>query len=119
MRANFYLTLTGPPVWKEPEEGLPIGELILFPATGQVQVDGEIRRLTSKQFRLLQFLALHAGQTLTHEMLFRYLWSEKKVGDPTSKLPETIRGLRAKIETDPAHPKRLLSVYGEGYRLEK
>ena len=81
------------------------------------RLDGEILKLTSTEFTLLALLAKHAGRVLTHQFLLKEVWG---VGyqTETQYLRVFVAQLRKKIEKDPNHPLRLVTVSGVGYRLE-
>jgi len=80
--------------------------------------DGVDLALTATEFRLLAVLAGRPGQVLTREMLLEAVWGYDYLGD--SRLVDVaIQRLRAKLEDDPAHPKRIITVRGVGYRLER
>jgi two-component system, OmpR family, KDP operon response regulator KdpE len=72
--------------------------------------------LTPKEYRLLQVLAQHAGNVVTHQQLLRDVWGTPHVED-THYLRIFIRKLRQKIEADPNRPRILLTELGVGYRL--
>jgi two-component system response regulator RegX3 len=80
-------------------------------------VDGVEVTLPLKEFQLLELLLRNAGRALTRRQLVDRVWGSDYVGD-TKTLDVHIRRLRAKIEPDPAHPRRLLTVRGLGYRME-
>jgi two-component system response regulator MtrA len=74
--------------------------------------------LTTTEFRLLAALAGRPGQVFTREMLLETVWGYDYLGD--SRLVDVaVQRLRAKVEDDPAHPRRIVTVRGVGYRLEK
>ena len=73
--------------------------------------------LTPKEYDLLAELARHGGRVLTHAHLLRTVWGEAHVGD-VEYLRVTIRGLRLKLEDDPASPCFIRNEPGVGYRLE-
>ncbi|MGZ4152137.1 MAG: winged helix-turn-helix domain-containing protein, partial [Actinomycetota bacterium] len=67
---------------------------------------------------LLAELAARPGQVFTRELLLQTVWGYDYLGD--SRLVDVaVQRLRAKIEDDPAHPTRLTTVRGIGYRLER
>lgn len=81
-------------------------------------VDGRIVELTAKEFDLLAYLTARPGHSFGKEQLLRVVWgSDAETGDPRV-VARSIRRLRAKIETDPAHPRILRSVRGTGYRMQ-
>lgn len=77
--------------------------------------DGRPLDLTRKEFHLLRLLASRAGDALTRDELLNEVWGEEVF--VTARTVDThIANLRAKLETDPRHPRRLLTVHGVGYR---
>jgi two-component system, OmpR family, KDP operon response regulator KdpE len=72
--------------------------------------------LTPKEYRLLQTLAQHSGNVVTHQFLLREVWGDEHVDD-THYLRIFVRKLRRKIESDPTQPHILLTELGVGYRL--
>ena len=73
-------------------------------------------KLTRKEFALLTELARHPGRVVTHAQLLRTIWGEAHVAD-VEYLRVTMRGLRLKLEDDPAAPALLQNEPGVGYRL--
>jgi two-component system, OmpR family, KDP operon response regulator KdpE len=72
--------------------------------------------LTPKEYRLLQILAQHSGNVVTHQFLLREVWGNEHIDD-THYLRIFVRKLRRKIEADPTQPHILLTELGVGYRL--
>jgi two-component system KDP operon response regulator KdpE len=72
--------------------------------------------LTPKEYRLLQMLAQHSGNVVTHQFLLREVWGNEHIDD-THYLRIFVRKLRRKIEADPTQPRILLTELGVGYRL--
>lgn len=98
------------------EPVVKIGSLVIDLAAHQVSVDGNIIRLSPKEFRLLQVLAQHAGNVLTHQHLLREVWGFRHVHD-AHYLRIFVRKLRQKIEKEPTQPRILVTELGVGYRL--
>jgi DNA-binding response OmpR family regulator len=72
--------------------------------------------LTRKEFGILRMLAAKAGEAVTREDLLNEVWGYENY--PTTRTVDNhIASLRAKIEEDPAEPRRLVTVFGVGYRL--
>jgi DNA-binding response OmpR family regulator len=72
--------------------------------------------LTDQEFRLLHLLATHAGIVFSREALLAKIWR----GDTfvTVRSVDTlVKRLRRRIETNPADPKYLLTVWGVGYKF--
>jgi len=85
-------------------------------ARRRVRIDGRDVELTDQEFRLLHLLATHAGIVFSREALLIKVWR----GDTyvTVRSVDTlVKRLRRRIETDPAHPRFLLTVWGVGYKF--
>ena len=93
-----------------------IGPLTIDLAARIVTIDGERVMLTPKEYRLLQLLAQHAGNVVTHQFLLKEIWGSPHLHD-THYLRIFMRKLRQKIEADPTQPRILLTELGIGYRL--
>jgi two-component system, OmpR family, KDP operon response regulator KdpE len=72
--------------------------------------------LTSREYQLMQILASEAGRVVTHQQLLSQVWSPSHAED-LQYLRVYVRQLRAKLEVDPKHPRRILTALGVGYRL--
>jgi DNA-binding response OmpR family regulator len=79
-----------------------------------VRVDGVERPLTSYQFELLYVLAANAGRVLSRDTLLDRVRGEEL--EPFDRSIDVhISRLRAALEDDPKHPRRILTVRGAGY----
>jgi len=74
-------------------------------------------KLTRKQYRLLHVLATHVGLVVTHDQLLEDIWSVS-VRKNIQYLRILVRDLRQIIETDPNHPRLIITESGVGYRLQ-
>lgn len=83
----------------------------------RVTRDKEVLSLSIKEYELLVLLMKHAHTTLNKEYIFSIIWSDSCESE-LSTLTTHVNTLREKIEEDPRHPKRLLTVWGVGYRYE-
>lgn len=86
-------------------------------ASREVRVGGRVVALTPKEFDLLHLMASSPRTVFTRPQLLDELWDLAFDGDP-STVTVHIRRLREKIEADPAQPRRLVTVWGVGYRFE-
>ena len=77
---------------------------------------GEQLRLTAKEFDLLFFLASNPRNVFSRDQIMSRVWGYEAALD-TGTVTVHIRRLRAKIEVDPANPRRLETVWGVGYRF--
>ena len=93
------------------------GELKVDLVRRQVTRDGGEVKLSPKEFDLLRHLVMHAGKVLTHRQLLREVWGPAQA-DEVQYLRVLVRGLRAKLEPDPARPTHILTETGVGYRLQ-
>src|SRR5262245_37831440 len=98
------------------EPAVKVGPLSIDLAARTVSCRGARLQLSPKEYRLLQVLAQHAGNVVTHQHLLREVWGPKHVGD-AHYLRIFIRKLRQKIEEDPIRPQLLITELGIGYRL--
>lgn len=83
----------------------------------EVTVDGQPVYLPLKEFELLSFLVLNAGRVLTRGRLLDHIWGSDYYGD-TKTLDVHVKRVRTKIEPDPRHPRRIVTVRGLGYKFE-
>src|SRR6201987_254644 len=81
-----------------------------------VSLNGSRVNLTRKEYRLLHILAMHVGLVGTHDHLLKEIWTGNQ-RDKIQYLRILVRKLRQKIETDPNHPRLLITESGVGYRL--
>jgi two-component system response regulator RegX3 len=81
-----------------------------------VVVDGREVTLTPSEFKVLTFLAEHPGQVLSRHQVMERLWDSPFVGDARA-CDAHISNLRRKLERDPAHPERIVTVREAGYKL--
>lgn len=95
---------------------LEIPGVRLDPERHVVEVGGEVTPFPLKEFELLEFLLRNVGRVLTRGQLIDRVWGSDYVGD-TKTLDVHVKRIRAKIEPDPAHPVRLLTVRGLGYKV--
>jgi two-component system phosphate regulon response regulator OmpR len=95
-------------------ELLRFGRLEIDRGAREVRVDGQPRPLTSHQFELLVALAERAGRVLTREQLMEAVRGEALEAFDRS-IDVHVGRIRAAIEDDPKHPRRVITVRGAGY----
>ncbi|MCI0476020.1 MAG: response regulator transcription factor [Anaerolineales bacterium] len=117
-RVKNVLRHRAPPADDSEERAVAYGDVRIDPSTRAVQVAERQVELTSKEFDLLHFLARHPGQVFTRAQLLDKVWGYEFFGD-ASTVTVHIRRLREKIETNPAEPRYLATVWGVGYKFEK
>jgi DNA-binding response OmpR family regulator len=99
------------------DEVLRFGELEIDPRTREARVDGRHVVLTPREFDLLHYMASSPRTVFNRLHLLDELWDASFAGDP-STVTVHVRRLREKIESDPADPRHLVTVWGAGYRFE-
>jgi DNA-binding response OmpR family regulator len=102
------------------ETGGPVilrdGDLVADTGRRVAELGGKTLALTVREFDLLEFLLRHPAKAWSRAQLLEQVWGWQ-FGDQ-STVTVHVRRLREKIEADPADPKRLLTVWGVGYRYE-
>jgi two-component system, OmpR family, response regulator RegX3 len=97
-------------------ERLRVGSLELDPMRHEARVEGEPRRLTPSEFKLLLLLAQEPERVFSRREIMQHLWDSEYVGDQRA-CDIHISNLRQKLEQDPARPQRIVTVRGIGYKL--
>ena len=95
-------------------EVLRFGQLEIDHRTMEARVDGRLCDLTSHQFAILWVLANAPGRVLSREYLLAQSKGEKLEAFDRS-IDVHISRIRAEIESDPKHPRRVITVRGAGY----
>ena len=93
-----------------------LGQIELDPVKYRVQKSGRSIHLTPKEFEMLHYLMMHAGEPIPHARLLKSVWGAE-YGDELEYLRTFVRQLRKKIEDDPRHPQYLLTDAYIGYRF--
>lgn len=83
----------------------------------RVERDGIEVKLALREFDLLAYLCAHPNQILSKEELFREVWGAFAEAE-TATVAVHIRWLREKLESDPAKPEYIKTVWGIGYQLD-
>ena len=91
-------------------------DLELDTVAHEARLRGELISLTAKEFDLLAHLMRHPRRAFRREELLAEVWGFA-YGD-TSTVTVHVRRLREKIEPDPSEPRRVVTVWGIGYRFE-
>jgi DNA-binding response OmpR family regulator len=105
------------PLEAEQERPLEFDDLSINPRSRVVTANHSAVDLTAKEFDMLYLLAQHPKQVFTREQLLERVWGGAQYIDPGT-VTVHVRRLREKIEADPSHPTRLLTVWGVGYKFE-
>jgi two-component system phosphate regulon response regulator OmpR len=97
---------------------LRFGRLEIDRAARTVRLDGEERPLTSYQFALLLAFAERAGRVMSRDDLMDLVKGEQLEAFDRS-IDVHVSRIRAAIEDDPKHPRRIITVRGAGYVFAK
>lgn len=95
---------------------LTVGDLVIDPVAHTVTVGGRAVDLAPREFDVLYALALEAGHVVSVDDLLTRVWGAEYAGEPQVVYVH-IRWLRQKLEDDPQHPRRILTIRGVGYKL--
>lgn len=109
-----YLQLGG---GKLREGAITIGSVSLDDKSKTVTVDGEPVSLTPREYEILKLLMQNPGRVFHPRDLYRKVWNEEPYG-AESTVAVHIRHLREKIEIDPAQPRYIRAVWGQGYKFQ-
>lgn len=91
------------------------GELFVNRAARTVTKGGREIEMRAKEFDLLVLLLENRGRALDKEYIFGQIWGSDSFSEPQT-LTVHIKWLREKIEENPKHPQKILTVWGVGYR---
>ena len=97
---------------------LRVGGLEMDDEAKQVCSDGEEIALTPKEYEILKLLMASPGKVFSPRDIYKRVWEEDPLG-ADSTVAVHIRHLREKIEIDPARPRYLKVVWGQGYKIEE
>lgn len=93
------------------------GDIVINRTSMQVYKKDQILNLTVKEYELLVLLMNNKGKALRKDWLFERVWGIDSFSEP-STLTVHINKLRDKIENNPKEPKRIVTVWGVGYKYE-
>lgn len=96
---------------------LCVGGIELDDQAKQVTVDGEMVSLTPKEYDILKLFMENPGKVFSPKEVYRLVWKETPLGVDNT-VAVHIRHLREKIELNPAEPRYLRVIFGQGYKME-
>ncbi len=102
---------------KSENRRLTIGDISLESDTHRVFVKGVEKVLPNKEFKLLEFLMIHADVVYSREAIYTRIWGMDSLGN-TATVPVHINRLREALEEDPSNPKHILTIWGVGYKFQ-
>ncbi|MFM0325986.1 response regulator transcription factor [Caballeronia glebae] len=95
---------------------IEVADIAIDPLAREAWVDGARIELTPREFDLLYHFARHPGKVFSRMDLLNAVWGYRHEGYEHT-VNTHINRLRAKVEKDAADPKRILTVWGHGYKL--
>ena len=110
-----YMQLGGNTV---PAGALTIGGISLDDGSKDVTVDGEPVNLTPTEYEILKLLMNNPGRVFSPREMYKLIWKDEPYG-AESTVAVHIRHLREKVEINPAEPRYIKAVWGQGYKIER
>lgn len=107
--------------WKD-QSGIPnqqsiiVGDLRIEPALHEVFIKNRPIELPPREFNILLLLMQNANRVISTTEILNQVWGSDWIGEMQT-IYVHIRWLREKIESDPTHPCRLITVKGVGYKI--
>ena len=98
-------------------ERMVFDDLVIDLSRREVLCNGRVFHVKPKEFDLLVFLARNRGIVLSRDLILERVWGWEYDGGSRT-VDVHVRWLREKIERDPSHPERLLTVRSIGYRFD-
>ncbi|MDB4991089.1 MAG: DNA-binding response regulator [Myxococcaceae bacterium] len=93
-----------------------VGEATIDPSAHTLLREGELEQLSFYEVELLKLLYERKGTPVSREDILRRVWGID--ANPTNRTVDNfVVKLRKKIESEPAQPRHILTVYGLGYKL--
>lgn len=103
---------------KPHKDVIRVGGIELDDREKKVLLDGEHIALTPTEYDILKLLMQNPGQVFSPREIYRRIWNDLPYGSENT-VAVHIRHLREKLEINPAEPRYLKVVWGQGYKLEK
>ncbi len=100
------------------EEIITLDDLEINRRFNEVRKNGEEVNLTEIEYQILLLMASNRGRIFSAQALYEAVWQEPYFYTSNGTVMVHIRKLRTKLEDDPQQPKRIITVWGKGYRVE-
>lgn len=97
---------------KKDPDSLKLGDIVIEPSTGTVQLKGEPIQLTKKEYDVLLYLAKYCGKIVARDQLMMAIWGYTELDSRV--LDNHIKNLRKKLPLLP-----LKTIIGRGYQIEE
>ena len=96
---------------------ITIGEITLDDNEKSVTVGNEPVSLTPTEFEILKLFMTNPGKVFSPKEIYKQVWNDLPYGSEGT-VAVHIRHLREKIEINPADPRYLKVVWGQGYKMD-
>ena len=103
---------------EESQTLITTGGLSIDTEARKVTLDGEDVRVTATEYKILEYLMMNMGKTLSSNQIYENVWNENAFSTEKT-VTVHIRRIREKIEFDTKNPKYIKVVWGIGYKIEK
>ena len=103
---------------KMKQDVLKVGGIELDDKEKSVTLDGEPVALTPTEYDILKLLMENPGRVFSPKTIYQEIWNDLPFGSENT-VAVHIRHLREKLEINPAEPRYLKVVWGQGYKCEK
>lgn len=110
-------TMLGGAKKNENADVISVGNIDLDVKKRTVTVYGEPITLTATEYDILRLFMSHPGEVFSTKEIYKNVWKQVPIGEENT-IAVHIRHLREKIEINPAEPRCLKVVWGQGYKLE-
>lgn len=100
------------------QSAIVIGGIELDDKCKTVTLDGDAVSLTPTEYEILKLLMENPNQVFSPKEIYTRVWNDSPLGSENT-VAVHIRHLREKIEIDPANPRYIKVVWGQGYKLER
>lgn len=100
------------------EDVIRVGLLDIDKQSHKVSVEGNVIKLTAREFEILYLLAKHRGRVFGSEEIFERVWNEPGEGSNPTVMVH-ISNLRDKLEAEMPGEAIIETVWGVGYKIEK
>ena len=97
---------------------LRIGGIEMDDEAKTVTLDGEQISLTPLEYSILRLLMQNPGKVFSSSRIYELVWKDSAFG-AEGTVAVHIRHLREKLEINPAEPRYLKVVWGQGYKIER
>ncbi len=117
VRSNIrrYITLGGGEL---KQSRIVIGGITLDDSEKNVYLDSELISLTPREYDILKLFMQNPGNVFSPKEIYRKVWGELPI-NAENAVAVHIRHLREKLEINPAEPRYIKVVWGQGYKIER